>query len=171
MAAMALLVAAAAAPVKALEPRFDHRDQQGLSLEFSGTYDNMTSTGTGGVSRSFLRTTLRLAYSLDVRDGNEIRFGAGWSPRVSDAPESPRLSLDARYRGYFGTEELKTFFDVGLWGSVDPKLALGPRAGIGATYDFGRSTGVFAAFGVATALGQFRGVSIGFETGLQWRWP
>lgn len=166
-AAASLLLAPAA---RAVEPRFDHRDQQGLVLELAGSRDTMSVQS--GLSRTFFRPSLLVAWSFDVGgDGDEILVGAGASPAVDGAPESPRWFADSRFRGYFGTEELKTFFDAGLWASLGPRVAAGPRVGLGAIYDFTRSLGAFVEIGFATAFGQFRGVGLGFGGGVQARWP
>ena len=159
-----------ALPARALEPRYDHRDQQGLLLEVAGSRDTLNVKG--GLSRSFFRPSLLLAWSFDVgSEGDEVHVGAGASPAIDGAPESPRWFLDSRYRGYFGTEELKTFFDAGLWVSLAPRVAAGPRVGLGLLYDFTRNVGVYVEVGFGTAFGQFRGVALGFGAGVQARWP
>ena len=75
-------------------------------------------------------------------------------------------TLDARYRGYFGSDELKTFFDAGL----SPRLAAGPRIGLGVAYDLDRAWGLFASLGASTAFGGFRGFGLGLGVGVQFRW-
>ncbi|HYQ81604.1 MAG TPA: hypothetical protein VEP68_08885 [Anaeromyxobacteraceae bacterium] len=167
-AGLALLGLLAAAPAEALEPRFDHRDQLGLLLEASGSWDAVT---VGDRSQSQWRwPTLRLAFSFDVSgEGDEIILGGAWSGTGGGTPDV-RWALDARYRGYFGSEELKTFFEAGLWAPLSPRLAVGPRAGLGAAWDFSRGLGVFLAFGFATAFGEFRGASLDLGLGLQARW-
>jgi hypothetical protein len=168
LAAVGSLVLAPSA--RALEPRFDHRDQDGLVLEVAGSRDTMNVRA--GLSRTFFRPSLLLAWSFDVGgDGDEIHVGAGASPAVGGAPEAPRWFLDSRYRGYFGTEEWKTFFDAGLWASLGPRVAAGPRVGLGVLYDFTRNSGAFVEVGLATAFGQFRGVGLGFGGGVQVRFP
>ncbi|HEU4384444.1 MAG TPA: hypothetical protein VFR85_13235 [Anaeromyxobacteraceae bacterium] len=160
---------AVALPVAALEPRFDHRDQMGLLLEASGSWGAVT---VGDASRSQWRyPTLRLAYTFDLSgEGDELSLGGAWSGKGGgDAPDV-EWALDARYRGYFGTDELKTFYEAGLWVPLSPRLAVGPRAGLGACWDFSRSLGVFLSFGFATAFGEFRGASLDAGAGLQARW-
>jgi hypothetical protein len=133
----------------------------------------VTATLGGGVSRSvFDLASLRLAFSFDVGDdGDEILLGGSWSPAASGERALSAWTLDARYRGYFGSEELKTFFDGGLTVAVSPRLAAGPRIGFGVMWDFDRAWGAFATLGASTAFGEFRGFGIGLGIGVQFRWP
>ena len=156
-------------PAAALEPRYDHRDQMGLLLEASGSWGAVT---VGDVSRSQWRyPTLRLAYTFDLSgEGDELILGGAWSGKGGGTPDV-EWALDVRYRGYFGSDEFKTFYEAGLWAPLSPRLAVGPRAGLGACWDFSRSLGVFLAFGFATAFGEFRGASLDAGAGVQVRWP
>ncbi len=156
------------ATTSALEPRFDHRDQDSLLLEIARSRDTVSVAG--GDSRSLFRTQLEIAYGFDVTgDGDELLLGIATRLGGEDVPESVRWSIDARYRGYFGTEELKTFFDVGLWVPVSPKVGIGPRVDLGVIWDFGRIAGLYASLGVGTALGQIRAFSIEVASGMQVR--
>lgn len=168
-AGLALLGLLGAVPAAALEPRYDHRDQTGLLLEASGSWDAVT---VGDRSQSLWRwPTLRLAVTFDVSgEGDELMVGGAWSPGGGGTAHVD-WALDARYRGYFGSDEFKTFFEVGLWAPLAPRLAVGPRAGLGASWDFSRRLGAFLAFGFATAFGEFRGASLDLGAGLQMRWP
>jgi hypothetical protein len=163
----ALLVPAAAA---ALEPRFDHRDQQGLLAGLSLFRDSVTGTGSG--TTVDVRPALRLAYAFDVSgEGDELILGAagrlgGWSD-----PERVRtlLALDARYRGYFGTEELKTFFEVGLWSQLRSRFAIGPMIGLGVAYDPTRAWGLYTSLEFGTGFGAERVFTFGGTVGVQLR--
>ncbi len=163
---MGLLGAGSAA---ALEPRYDHRDQMGLLLEASGSWDAVT---VGDRSQSLgRRPTLRLAFTFDLSgEGDELMVGGAWSGG-GGATAHVDWALDARYRGYFGSDEFKTFFEVGLWAPLSPRRAVGPRAGLGASWDFSRRLGAFLAVGFATAFGDFRGASLDVGAGMQVRWP
>lgn len=169
--ALALALGAAAGRAGALEPRFDHRDQYGLVAEVDAS--RATATVGGGLSRSsFDVASLRLAFSFEVTgEGDEIMVGGSFSPLVHSDSAASAWLLDARYRGYFGHEEFKTFFDAGLVVPLAPRVAAGPRLGFGVIYDFSRSIGLFASLGAATAFGEFRGFSFGLGIGAQWRWP
>ncbi len=166
---LALAGLLAAAPAAALEPRYDHRDEMGLLLEGSGSWDAVTL---GDRSESlWRRPTLRAAFTFDLSgEGDELVLGGAWSGGAATEARV-RWALDARYRGYFGSDEFKTFFEVGLWAPVSPRLAAGPRAGLGAAWDFSRRLGIFLAFGFATAFGEFRGASLDMGAGVQVRWP
>ena len=157
-------------PALALEPRFDHRDEGGLLLETGITRDSM-SPGRG-ISYTSYAPNLRVAYSLDVNGiGDELQLGlasrlGGWGIQT----ETASLSLDARWRGFFGTDEFKTFFDIGCWGPIYPVVSLGVRTGAGAEYDPSRLWGITLAMGVGIAFGQALILSIDGTIGLQIRY-
>ncbi|HTP50686.1 MAG TPA: hypothetical protein VMK42_08315 [Anaeromyxobacteraceae bacterium] len=171
----ALLFAAAAAlgpsSAWALEPRYDHRDELGIVAEVDAS--RVTATLNGGTSKSSYDVgSLRLGFSFDVTgEGDELILGGSYSPLAQTSSGASAWLLDARYRGYFGHDELKTFFEGGLVVPLAPRLAVGPRIGFGAIYDFSRDFGIYAALGAATAFGEFRGFSFGLGLGVQWRWP
>jgi len=168
----ALLSAAllAPAPAASLEPRFDHRDQRGPLVGLSLWRDSVAITGRATAAE--VRPALRLAWTFDLSgEGDELILGTatrlgGWSD-----PDRDRtlLALDARYRGYFGTEELKTFFELGVWTQLRSRFAIGPLAGIGVAYDPTRSYGFFVSLEFATGLGAERVASLGGTIGAQVR--
>jgi len=143
----------------------------GIVAEVDGS--RTTATVSEGASRSsYDLLALRLAFSFDVTgEGDELLFGVSYSPLVNSGSAASAWVLDARYRGFFGHEELKTFFDAGIVVPVAPRVAVGPRLGFGLMYDFSRAAGAFASLGASTAFGEFRGFSIGLGLGFQWRWP
>ena len=164
-AAAALLPAAAAA----LEPRFDHRDSHGPVVELLGGYDSVTaSEHTGNAWRPALRAGWGVAVS---GEGGELIVAADLALRAWSDPRDERvlLSTSARYRGYFGTEEWKTFFEAGLWLPVRSRLAVGPLVGIGVIHDFSQDWGVFAGGEFASAFGDGRVVSFTVLAGFQLR--
>ena len=159
MRGLALAVAAALVPALAagLEPRFDHRDESGIALEPILAHDTVAVNGQP--THSGWRPALRLAYDWDpLGDGNELFLGvqsalSSWSdPRRTKV----RLAVDARYRAYFGLDEWKTFFELGLWAPLSSRLAVGPLATLGVAYDFSRTHGLYADVGFATGLGAAR---------------
>ncbi len=164
--AAALLLPTAAA---ALEPRFDHRDMHGPLVELLGSYD---SIATGGRTHNSFRPSLRAGWGFDVAgEGSELVAGAEVALRSWDDPERQRVlvAASARYRLYFGTEELKTFFEVGLFAPLRSRLAAGPLVGLGAVYDFSRASGVFVSGQFASAFGNGRVVSFAILAGGQLR--
>jgi hypothetical protein len=169
----AALVAAALLVVPAvpaaLEPRFDHRDTQGPLVELFLAHDTVAVSGEP--TESSWRPALRLAYGFDVSGvGDELIVGGSGSLRDWDEDrERVDFALDARYRAYFGTEELKTFFDVGVWSSVRQRFAIGPLVGLGLAYDFSRAIGAFASGLFSTGFGGARIASFGASAGLQLR--
>lgn len=157
-------------PATALEARFDHRDEHGPFVETLFAYDTVAISGRPTVSS--WRPALRLAYGFDVAgEGNELIVGVQGALRSWNDPEREHmnLALDARYRAYFGTEELKTFFDVGLWVPVRSRLAAGPLVGGGVSYDFSRAAGVYVAGGFGTAFGEARIATFSASIGAQLR--
>ncbi len=170
-AALALAAAGAVLPggASGLEPRYDHRDQLGVVVEVGGTRDTVQAPDGG--STSSYRALLRLGGSVAIsEDGNEIVATAVFRPG-SGGTDSLRWSAQAVYRGYFGTEELKTFFDLGVAVPLSPRVAVGPRVGLGALYDLGRSAGLYAEFAFTTSFGQVRSASLELAAGVQVRWP
>jgi hypothetical protein len=154
----------------ALEPRFDHRDQQGPTAEALVVKDVLW---TGSTSTSASRGAVRIAWGFDpTGDGNELFFGATLSVLDGSGSGSDRvrLAVDTRYRACLGTEELKTIFDVGIWGSVADRLAIGPLVGLGFMYDFSRNFGVLTSGFLAAGVGQSRIVSFGGGVGIQYRY-
>jgi hypothetical protein len=165
----ALLVAAAPAASRALEPRFDHRDQLGPSLELLLATDVVAVPGR--TSRTTIAPALRLAFGLDpTGEGNELALGARLSlPRPDPARERVRVALDLRYRAYFGTEEWKTYLDAGLFFPLSSRLGAGPLVGMGLSYDLGRGGGLYAGASLATAFGSARTVALAAGAGAQLR--
>jgi hypothetical protein len=170
--ARALLLLAAILPTlaAALEPRYDHRDLRGVVVEPLLAYDTVAISGRP--TRSSWRPALRVAYGWDaLGEGNELFLGAQARIAGLDDPdrEKVRLVLDARYRSYFGSEQWKTFFELGVWAPVSSRLAVGPLVGLGVAYDFSRSTGLFLDGVFATAFGQARIASFSASGGWAYR--
>ncbi len=170
LAAVLALILAPPLAAGALEPRFDHRDQQGPLAALELWRDSVAISGRPTVAE--LRPRLRLGWGFDLSgEGDELILGgalrlAGWD---DPARERYLFGLDARYRGYFGTEELKTFFEVGLWAELRSRLAAGPEVGIGLAYDPDRRWGTFLSLHFATAFGEARIAGLGASAGVQLR--
>lgn len=167
LAILALVVPSAAA---ALEPRFDHRDTHGPFAEALVAHDTVARSGRP--SASSWRSAARIAWGFDVSgEGDELLLGASVALRSFDDPGRERvlLGVDARYRGYFGTESLKTFFDLGVWAPLRSRLAAGPLVGLGVAYDFSRFAGAYLAGAFATAFGEARIASFSVAIGAQMR--
>ena len=168
LAAALVLVAPVAG--HALEPRYDHREQDGLLLSLELFRDSVSAPGRPSVLDVHPR--LRAGWSFDVTgDGDELVFGGALRASRAGDPERLRYlgGLDARYRAYFGSEELKTFFEVGLWAELARTLAAGPQVSVGLTYDPDRNWGFFTSLGFGTAFGEARVASLGASLGVQYR--
>jgi len=168
----ALLAAAVAWPAAAgaLEPRFDHRETHGPVVETLGARDTLASSGRGSVAT--WRPGLRAGWGFDVTgEGSELILGAEVALRSFDDPRDERVlvAASARYRSYFGTEELKTFFEVGAYAPIHSRLAAGPLVGLGVIYDFSRRSGLFVAAEFATAFGEARLSTLALLAGAQVR--
>ncbi len=169
---MALAAACMSAPAlaAALEPRFDHRDQQGLLAELGVARDSVV---VGGLTNASYRPSLRVAWGFDLSgEGDELQLGGtvrlgSWS----DPRKVKRLyGIDAMYRAYFGSEELKTFVEIGVWANLASRLAAGGLAGIGLAYDPSRAWGFYAAARFGGGYGEARITSVEVVSGLQLRW-
>ena len=167
----ALLLAALLLPIRAaaLEPRFDHRDLHGPVVELLGAYDSVAGQAE---ANGAWRPALRAGWGFDVAgEGSELVAGAEVALRSWDDPARERVlvAASARYRMYFGTEELKTYFELGLFAPLRSRLAAGPLVGLGAVYDFSRASGVFLGGQFASAFGDGRIVSFALLAGVQLR--
>jgi hypothetical protein len=165
LAALLLPVAGAA-----LEPRFDHREQHGPTVDFLLAKDTFWR-GSSNAS-SAIRGALRGAWAFDpTGDGDEIIAGAALSFRegARTGDSRVRVALDARYRVYLGIDELKTLFEIGLMSPISDRFAVGPLVGFGMAYDFSRKIGLFTSAFLSAAFGQGRVVSYGGGLGAIYR--
>ncbi len=168
--ALAAVVAAVPAAASALEPRYDHRDQHGPFAELVFVHDAVARPSEPTASWS--HAAVHAGWGFDpTGDGNELLFGGALALSWPDDPDRTHVlaSVDGRYRGYFGSEQLKTFFDVGLWVPLRSRLAAGPLVGIGTAWDFSRRGGVYASASFATAFGEARIASLSLSAGAQLR--
>jgi hypothetical protein len=167
--ALALAAALLPAAAGALEPRYDHSDSHGPVLELLGMHDSVSAARS--TSQAW-RPALRAGWGVDVTgEGSELIVSADVALRSWSDPDRRRvkLSTSARYRGYFGTEQWKTFFDAGVWVPIVSRVGAGPLIGLGVVYDFSQDVGVFAGAEFATAFGDGRVVSFGGLAGWQFR--
>ena len=167
--ALALAAALLPAAAGALEPRYDHSDSHGPVLELVGAHDSLNASRR--TTQSW-RPVLRAGWGIDVTgEGSELIVSADLALTSWSDPDRRRVivATSARYRGYFGTEEWKTFFDAGLWAPLTSRFGVGPLIGLGVMYDFSQDVGVFAGAQFATAFGDGRVVSFGGLAGWQFR--
>lgn len=167
IAALALLSPALAA---GLEPRFDHRDQQGPVAEALVVRDVLWTGST--TASSATRGAVRLAWGFDPSgDGDEILVGGtlGVLEGANSGRDRVRWTVEGRYRVNVGTDELKTLLEVGLWGSASDRTVFGPLLGLGLMYDFSREFGLFTSAFLAAGIGEGRVFSFGGGAGLQYR--
>jgi hypothetical protein len=170
LAALAAAMLATPAEATGLEPRFDHRDQQGLLAELELARDGVVVDGKNSPS---FRPSLRIAWSFDLSgEGDELQLGGTARLGSWSDPEDVKIlyGLDARYRAYFGSEELKTFVEVGVWGSLASRMAIGGLAGVGLAYDPSRAWGLYGAARFGGGFGEARVASVSLGAGVQLRW-
>ncbi len=172
---VALALLAFAARAGALEPIEDHRDQWGLTLSLGTSYDTainekVSSCASGincayqpgfepilelGFTRAVTDTgdevTVRLRLTAPVGSGDDA---GGALQKSGDSLNWIGPSLLGGYRGYFGYESLKTFYDLDLFVNSFPYWGVGPNIGLGAQYDFGRVAGLFLRLGFGVTFGE-----------------
>lgn len=97
-------------------------------------------------------------------NGNELKL-------VVEAarPSSPEWATYAGYRGYFGQERFKTFFDLDLAVDVHPRFAAGPRLAFGLQYELHPLVGVFAGLAARVGIGSPTRFAASAFAGLQLR--
>jgi hypothetical protein len=170
LALVALALLARPGAALGLEPRFDHRDQQGLLAELELARDGVVVDGQNSPS---YRTSLRIAWGFDLSgEGDELQLGGTARLGSWSDPEDVKIlyGLDARYRAYFGSDELKTFVEVGVWASLASRMAIGGLAGIGLAYDPSRAWGLYGAARFGGGFGEARVASVSLGAGVQLRW-
>ena len=136
-----VLTACTAAPAA---ERFDHRGAVGLLLGGGAEVGELVH---GGQFDEYSRGIVDLGISVaPTSDGNEYKL-------VIEAakPGSLQWLVYGGYRGYFGEDRLKTFFDIDGAFDVRPNFTVGPRLALGVQYDFHPLFGLFG--GVAARIG------------------
>lgn len=89
--------------------------------------------------------------------------------RLTRFSDSSGEALLAGLRRSFGRDEWKTYFEIDIEGILRPAKLLGPRAALGALYDFSAVFGVYVEGGVAVDLGGGRRVGAEITFGIQAR--
>jgi hypothetical protein len=145
------------------EERYDHRGAVGLlvgsGFEYASTIGRIVSVDTAPSALFDLGVTTHMGLN-----SNELKLFA----RASFIPGVRRLSLVGGYRGYFGDDRVKTFFDLDLALRLLPQATLGPRVGLGVQYELTPVLGLYAGLGgqigVGPQLARFSGeLLVGFQ--------
>jgi hypothetical protein len=159
VAALALTLAG---PSSAAES-YTHQGALGLYVAPGGSIaasSTPTALGVGPRWSAHLGGTLAFDPS-----GNEIAL---WL-RTTGAASVLEASMALTYRGYFGYERVKTFFDLGLVGYAYPALMAGPRVGVGVQYEVSAVMGALCGAGLQLGLGGAMAASMDLFCGVQLR--
>ena len=144
--------------------RFDHRGAVGLLLATELVFKD--SLPIAGFRDSGTKPALDLGVSRSIGvDGNELSLttsvifplGCGAAVGTYNPCTVWDVALFGGYRGYFGQDRWKTFFDLDLALHVTPLFVGGPRIGFGVQYEPSALFGIYAA-----AVGE-----LGFGAGLR----
>jgi hypothetical protein len=149
-------------PASLAADRFDHRGAVGLLL---GSGFELGELVHGGQFDEYQRGVAELGLSVAVgENGNEFKA-------VVQAGRRGALEWSAfgGYRGYFGQERLKTFFDLDLAFDLRPDFTAGPRLAFGAQYELHPLIGVFAGLDARLGIGSPTRFSAGAFAGFQFR--
>jgi len=143
-----------------LVPIEDHRDQWGLTLSLGTAFDTVATPGSTKDYHPGFLPMLEVGGTLAVSDnGDELSLRV----RLVDLGQlGPQFLFG--YRGYFGDEAFKTFFQADLFFTTDPYWGLGAHAGLGAQYDFNRTWGAFLQAGFGVTFGS--AIFVAFDTQL-----
>src|SRR5262249_47499397 len=137
--------------------RYDHRGAIGFLLGPGVAFKDRAVSGRVIEQSSWLAGMVGGTYAIGT-EGNELKLLAQGF-RITSGGSA--WAVSAGYRGYFGQEEAKTFFDLDARADVAPVFAIGPRLGFGVQYELLPTLGVFAA--VAAHAGAGHGVIFGAE--------
>jgi hypothetical protein len=148
-------------PAQATE-RFDHRGALGLLL--GGGFE-LGELVRSGQFDEYSRAIANLGVTVAIgENGNELKLVV-----QAAKPGSIEWSSYAGYRGYFGQDRLRTFFDLDLAVDVRPFFTAGPRLAFGLQYELHPLVGVFAGLAARVGIGSpTRFAASGFA-GLQFR--
>ena len=148
-------------PAQATE-RFDHRGALGLLL---GVGFELGELVRNGQFDEYSRAIGDLGVTAAIGDdGNELKLVV-----QAARPGTPEWGGYAGYRGYFGQERLKTFFDLDLAVDVRPSFAAGPRLAFGLQYELHPLVGIFAGLAARVGIGSPTRFAASAFAGLQLR--
>ncbi len=121
----------------AAQVRLDHRGAAGLLI---GSGLEVQEALSGNVREGGLRALLDVGGTLAVDyEGNELMALA----RAGFGGPSINWTAIGGYRGYFGRDVWKTFFDLGIAAHFTPAFTVGPRVGFGVQYELGPLAGLY----------------------------
>ncbi len=146
---MISLVAGLLAIAPGLVPIEDHRDQWGLMLSVGTAVDTAVNPSSVKDYHPGFLPMIEVGGTLAITDlGDELSLRV----RLVDLENiGPQFLFG--YRGYFGQDEFKTFFQADLFVTTAPFWGVGAHAGLGAQYDFDRTWGIFAQVGFGATFG------------------
>ena len=136
--------------------RYDHRGAIGFLLGPGIAFQDRVASGQVTERTSWLAFMVGGTFAIG-NEGNELKVLS----QAFRLTEGAVWAVSAGYRGYFGQEQVKTFFDLDARADVAPTFAIGPRLGLGVQYELLPTLGVFAA--VAAHVGAGNGVVFGAE--------
>jgi len=142
--------------------RFDHRGAVGLLIGGGAEVGELVH---GGQFDEYSRGIVDLGVSVaPTADGNEYKL-------VIEAakPGSLEWLVYGGYRGYFGEDRLKTFFDIDAAVDVRPNFTIGPRLALGVQYDFHPLIGLFGGVAARIGIGSPSRFAAGAFAGFQLR--
>jgi hypothetical protein len=168
--ARALLVAvlSAAAPSLA-DDRYDHRGAVGLiaALAFQDK-DSIVFNQNFADSGSRYAAEIGGTYAVGY-NGNELALLATLGVATYGSLRAD-WGLAAGYRGYFGHERFKTYFDLDAAVHFTPSVTAGPRFGAGVQYELTQTLGVFGGLEGELCIGpQELRLSAQIAVGFQFR--
>ena len=131
--------------------RYDHRGAIGFLLGPGIAFQDQVVSGHLTEQATWLAFMVGGTFAIG-NEGNELKI----LTQAFRLTEGGTWAVSAGYRGYFGQEQLKTFFDLDARANVAPTFAIGPRLGLGVQYELLPTLGVFAA--VAAHAGAGHGV-------------
>jgi len=160
IAAFAALVTGSSANA---QQRWDHRGSVGLFLVPGVAEAGRVGLVTGSDFRFRPATDVGLTLALGD-DSDELRV---YGRILFLKPIAGAAAVG--YRGYFGDDRWKTFFDLELMADVAPLFNFGPRLGMGIHYEVNPVIGLFAGAGAHFGAGSTFLFVADAQIGIQFR--